>query len=214
MLVYGSSMSPFVRKVLAFCVEKGIEVETKPVGLGSTDEGFVAASPFGKMPALVDGDYALADSSAILHYLEAKVPEPALIPSEPQARGRAIWFEEFADTILSACAGKMFFNRVVAPLFLKRDGDREMADRAEREELPPILDYLEGQIGDREFLVGDRLSVADIAVASTLANLDHAGFPQLAKRWPAIARYQNSILGGPSFAPLLARERAYFERVR
>jgi glutathione S-transferase len=207
-------MSPFVRKVLAFCAEKGLDVESKPVGIGSNDEGFRAASPFGKMPALLDGDFALADSSAIIHYLEAKYPDPPLIPREPEDRGRVIWFEEFADTILSNCGGKMFFNRVVAPVFLKQDGDNQAADRAEREELPPILDYLERQLAGRDYLIGGRLSVADIAVAASLANLEHAGCAPLAERWPEVARFQAAMLARDSFAPLLARERAYFERLR
>ena len=50
MILYGSSMSPYVRKVLAFAAEKGIELEHKPLGLGSDDPSFRAASPFGKSP--------------------------------------------------------------------------------------------------------------------------------------------------------------------
>ena len=101
------------------------------------------------MPALLDGDFCLADSSAIIHYLDAKYPEPALIPAEPRARGRTIWFDEFADTILFGCGQKMFFNRVVAPIFLKRPGDEAAAEAAERDELPPILDYLETVVAGR-----------------------------------------------------------------
>ena len=166
MILYGSTMSPFVRKVVAFAAEKEIALELKPVGLGDPDPGFAAASPFSKMPALDDDGYVLADSSAICHYLEAKHPEPALIPAEPKARGRTIWFDEFADTILFACGGTMFFNRIVAPRFLRRDGDLAAADKAERETLPPLLDYLEGVIPESGFLVGDRLTLADLAVAS------------------------------------------------
>ena len=87
MIVYGSSLSPFVRKVLAYASEKGIDVEVKPTALGDADSDFRAASPFGKMPGFSDGDFQLADSSAIIHYLEAKQPEPNLIPTEPKARG-------------------------------------------------------------------------------------------------------------------------------
>ncbi len=125
MILYGSSLSPFVRKVLAFAGEKGIEIELKPTGDAPGQPGaeFLAASPLRKMPALVDGDYRLADSSAIIQYLEALHPEPNLIPAEPRARGRAIWFEEYGDTILMGCGGKIFFNRVVAPRFLRRPGD-------------------------------------------------------------------------------------------
>jgi glutathione S-transferase len=87
MILYGSSLSPFVRKVLAFAAEKGIEVELRPTGSapGQPSEEFIDASPAGKMPALRDGDFTLADSSAIAHYFEALKPEPQLIPSEPQA---------------------------------------------------------------------------------------------------------------------------------
>jgi len=115
MIVYGSSLSPFVRKVLAFAAEKGIELEVRPIGIGNQDPEFREASPFGKMPGFRDGDFAISDSTAIVTYLEAIKPDPALIPAEPKARARAIWYEEFSDTLLMSCGGKMFFNRVVAP---------------------------------------------------------------------------------------------------
>ena len=81
MIVYGSSLSPYVRKVLVFAAEKGVEVEVKPVGIGSDDAEFKAASPFGKIPALRDGDFAVSDSSAIIAYLDALHPEPT--PPQP-----------------------------------------------------------------------------------------------------------------------------------
>lgn len=214
MIVYGSSMSPFVRKVLAFANEKGIDVQSRPTGMNDPDPEFRAASPLGKMPALVDGDYRLADSSAIIHYLEAKHPEPALIPAEPEARGRVIWFEEFADTILASCGAKMFFNRVVAPLFLKREGDLAAADQAQREELPKLLDYLETVVPEDGFLVGDRLTLADIAVASPLANLSHVNVTIDPERHRRTAAFAERILGRPCFAPLVARERAFLKRAR
>lgn len=212
MILFGSSMSPYVRKVLAFASEKGIELESRPVGIGDPDPQFRAASPFGKMPALVDGEFGLADSSAIVHYLEALQPEPALIPMEPRARGQVIWFEEFADTILMGCGGKMFFNRVVAPLFLRREGDLQVAAIAEREELPPILAYLEKVVPAEGFLVGDGLTLADLAVASPLANFGHMNVGIDGARFPRTKAFAERILGRPSFAPLLARERAFLQR--
>lgn len=214
MILYGSSMSPFVRKVLAFAAEKGIELESRPIGIGDATPEFRQASPFGKMPALVDGDYGLADSSAIIHYLEALHPEPALIPAEPRARGRVIWFDEFADTILMGCGAKMFFNRVVAPLFLKREGDAGVADKAEHEELPPILAYLERVIPGTGFLVGDELTLADLAVASPLANLGHMAVDIDQERFPRTAAFAQRILSRPCFAELVGRERAFLERAR
>jgi len=142
MIIYGSSLSPFVRKVLAFADEKGVEVELQGTGFPNHSAEFLEASPFRKMPAMRDGDYTLADSSAIIHYIEAKHPEPALIPADAQLRGKTIWFEEFADTLLFSCGAKIFFNRIVAPRFMGRPGDLEAAEQAELNELPPILEYL------------------------------------------------------------------------
>jgi glutathione S-transferase len=211
MILYGSSLSPYARKVIAFAAEKGIELEVKPTGAGpgQPSEEFLQASPFRKMPAFRDGDYTLADSSAIIHYLEAKHPEPALIPSDPELRGKTIWYEEFADTVLTSCGAKMFLNRVVLPRFMGRPGDEATADTAEREELPPILDYLERVVPDAgSYLVGGRLTLADIAVASPFANLTHLGCERDAARHRRTYAYVDSILARPSFAPLIERETA------
>jgi len=215
MILYGSSLSPFVRKVLAFAGEKGLELDVRPVGIGDQNPEFRAASPFGKMPALVDGDFRLSDSSAIIHYIEAKNPEPPLIPADPRLRGECIWFEEFADTILASCGAKMFFNRVVAPVFLKRSGDLAAADAAEANELPPILDYVERIVPEGEgFLVGDALTLADIAVANPFANLEHLKVAMPADRYPRTNAYVGRILARPSFARWIEREKALFAKLR
>jgi glutathione S-transferase len=205
-------MSPYVRKVLAYAAERGIELDSRPIKLADPDPEFRAASPFGKMPALVDGDYGLSDSSAIIHYLEAQHPYGGLIPSEAKARGRVIWWEEFADTILMGCLQKLFFNRVVAPLFLKREGRADVADAAERDELPPIIDFLERIVPEAGFLVGDELTLADLAVASPLANLEHMGMTINADRHPKLKIYVQRILQRPSFAQFLDRERQFLRK--
>ena len=212
MIVYGSSISPFVRKVLAFAAEKGIEIELKPSGLGSKDPEFLEASPFGKMPGFRDGDFAISDSTAIITYLEAVKPEPNLIPVEPRARARAIWFDEYADTILFACGGKMFFNRMVAPRFLGQPGDEEVAAKAECEELPPLLDYLEGVIPASGWLVEDRLTLADISVASPFANFRHLDVAIDPARHPKLLAYVEKVLARPSFAPMIEQEARFLER--
>ena len=212
MLLYGSSFSPYVRKTMAYAAEKGIALEVKPTGLGATDPAFVEASPFRKMPAFRDGDFAICDSTAIITYLEAKFPEPPLLPAEPKSRARTIWYEEFADTILIGCGGKMFFNRFVSPRFLGRPGDDAVADKAEKEELPPILDYLESVIPDSGFLVDDRLTLADVAVASPFVNLIHLGISPDPERLPKTAAYVDKILARPSFAPIVAAEKAFAAR--
>jgi glutathione S-transferase len=214
MIVYGSSMSPYVRKVLVFGAEKGLELENKPIGIGSDDPAFKAASPFGKIPALEDGDFRIADSSAIIAYLDALRPEPNLIPAEARARARCVWWDEFADTLLMDCGRALFFNRVVAPMFLGRQGDLAAADRAERELLPPLLDYLEGQVPDAGgYLVEDRFTLADIAVASPFVNLvRHLGVDMA--RWPRTMAWVAAIHERPSLKLWIDREVRFFEKAR
>ncbi len=207
MIVYGSTLSPFVRKVMAYGAEKGLTLTLKPTGLGGGGPEFEAASPFRKMPGFrdPDADFAISDSTAIVAYLEAKYPEPNLIPTEPRARARCVWYEEFADTIVMAAGGKIFFNRIVAPKFLKQPGDQAMADKAEAEELPPVLDYLETIAPMNGFLIEDRLTLADIAVASPFANFGHVGLDLT--RWPKAMAYVGAILARPSFAGMVEQER-------
>jgi glutathione S-transferase len=210
MIVYGSSLSPFVRKVLVFGAEKGLELELKPMALGADDPEFLEASPFKKMPGFRDGDFAISDSSAIITYLEAIKPDPNLIPMEARARARTIWYDEFADTIFFDCGRKMFFNRIVAPRFLKREGDAAAAEAAETQELPPMLDYLERVIPDSGYLVEDRLTLADIAVASPFVNLQHLGVG--AGERPRLKAYVEHILARPSFRHWSEREAAFLAR--
>ena len=214
MIVYGSTLSPYVRKVMAFAAEKGIDLELVSASPGGSDPDFRAASPFGKMPALKDGDYTLPDSSAIIHYLDALRPEPALIPTDPWLRGKTIWHEEFADTILVACGAKIFFNLIVAPRFLGREGDIEAARQAELNDLPPILDYLERTVPESGgYLVGDRLTLADIAVASPFANFRHTKTNVDPDRYPRTVAYVDAILARPSFAPWIERETQMLAKV-
>lgn len=213
MIIFGSTLSPFVRKVVAFASEKGLDFELKPRGLGDPDPEFVAASPFRKMPAIRDGDFTLCDSTAICHYLDAQYPERPMIPAEPKARGRTVWYDEFADTILFACGQKVFFNRVVAPRFLNRPGDEAAAEAALRDELPPILDYLEQVVpNDSGYLVGDSLTLADLAVASPFANFLHLNVELDPGKYPRTRAYTERILARPSFRPLVEKEAAFLER--
>jgi glutathione S-transferase len=155
----------------------------------------------------------LADSSAIIQFLEAKLPDPALIPAEPRLRGKTIWFEEFADTVACAAVGKIFFNRVVAPRFLGREGDLEAAAACERDDLPPMLDYLEKVVpADDGFLVGDTLTLADIAVASPFANFQHCNVNVDPDRYPRTLAYVQRILARPSFSQWVERERAFLTK--
>ena len=211
MILYGSPLSPFVRKTLAYGAEKGLTFEHKPVGFTSKDPGFLEASPFSKIPGFSDGDFSISDSTAIITYLEAKHPEPPLIPAEPRSRARVIWYEEFADTILVGKLAPIFFQRVVTRL-IGQEPNHDLADKLEREEFPPLMDYMERIAPPSGFLVDDRLTLADIAVASVFVNMDHAKVDRLAGRYPRAVAYIDSILARPSFAPTIAAEKAMLSR--
>ncbi|MFL6775674.1 MAG: glutathione S-transferase family protein [Sphingomicrobium sp.] len=209
MIVFGSSLSPYVRKVLACAAEKGVEVDLQPTGFPNHSADFLEASPFRKMPAMRDGDFTLADSSAIIHYLEAKRPDPPLIPADPQLRGKTIWYDEFADTILVSCGAKIFFNRIVAPRFMGIPGDEDAAAQAELNDLPPILDYLERTVPQESgYLVGSKLTLADIAVAGPFANFRHTNTRVDPARYPRTVAYVERILARPSLAQWIERETA------
>jgi len=205
MILHGASVSPFVRKVLVYAAEKGLALENRPTGIGPKTPEFMALSPFGKIPAFEDGDYGLCDSTAIISYLEALHPAPELIPSAPRARGRAIWYEEFADTIMFAQLAPIFFNRVLAPL-LGMPADTEVADKGAAEHWPKLADYLESVIPASGFLVEDRLTIADIAVASPLVNGAYAGLMPDAATHPRLHGYAHAIIGRPSFADAIAQD--------
>jgi glutathione S-transferase len=198
MIVYGTSLSPFTRKALVFVGEKGLPFEHRPVRPHDAAAEFRAASPLGKIPALIDGSYRLADSSAICHYLERKYPSPALFPTSADELGRMVWLEEFSDTVLTPTAGKVFFQLRVRPMVLKEEPDMAIVDQALTKELPPLLDYLEQQI-DGPFLVGGRLTLADIAIHCIFVNLKIAGHPLDAARWPRLGGYLAALLARPAF---------------
>lgn len=208
MIVFGSTLSPYVRKVMVFGAEKGLELELKAAGMGHGGPEFAAASPFGKMPGFKDGDFRIADSTAIVTYLEAKFPEPNLIPLAPEARARTIWFDELADTLMMAAGGEIFGQRFVRPRVLKQECDHAAADAAERDLLPPLLDYLEKTIPESGFLVEDRLTLADIAVASPFATLGCIGVRTCPERYPRTAAWVAAMHARPSFAAIIVKDQA------
>jgi glutathione S-transferase len=206
MILFGSSVSPFARKVLMFAAEKGIALENKPVGPHADDAQFRAASPTGKIPAFQDGDYTLADSTAIIAYLEAKHPANPLIPLEPKARGKAVWFEEYADTVMFPVLTVIFMNRVLLPL-RKAGGDAAKADEFEAKQVPPLFAYLESVLPAQGFLVGNSLSIGDIAVTCMLVNAAHSSILADAAKYPKLAAYYARLAARPSVSGFIAAER-------
>lgn len=207
MKVFGGIISPYVRKVCLVASEKCIDFELVPLTPWRDDPTLAAVSPFGKIPAIRDGDFTLADSSAIVAYLDAKHPGNPMIPAEPRARGTAIWFDEFADTILAGAGLRILFNRFVGPKFLKIEGDEAEARRGEAE-LPRIFDYLESVTPEAGWLAGESFSLADIAVASVFRSLAYVGIAPDSASHPRTAAWYACIRERPAWLGIAAIEDA------
>jgi len=209
-IIHGVNASPFVRKTRVFLIEKGIDYELEPVMPGAVSDAFRKISPLGKIPVYEDGDLTLPDSSAICAYLERLHPDPPLLPSNARALGMALWYEEYADTRLVDVTTPVFFQRFVQVKIYKQSCNEEVVQNAINELAPPAFDYLESQLSDSGWIVGDAFSLADIAIASPFVNLQHAGEGIDAKRWPRLSAYIARILARPSYAVLVEEERAAF----
>ena len=203
--VFGALFSPFVRKVHVVAEEKGIAVQSLPGNGPAASADFLSASPFRKIPAMKHGDYLLADSTAIAMYLDALQPAPALYPAEPKARGRAVFFEEFADTVLAAAGGKVVFNRVVKPRLLKLECDEEAVSQG-LAELVPLMAWFEGQVPEAGWLVGEAFSIADISVASVFTTLTYGGVVVDVATQPRLAAWLARVQARAPWQAVAARE--------
>ncbi len=208
--ILGANVSPFVRKCRALCAEKNISYEYEAVSPFNAPAGYRDISPLGKIPAFLDGDKALADSSVICQYLERCNPTPALYPSDNYAFARALWFEEFMDSGFIPVAGPQVFRPLLlTPMMSKQPLTKETKAEAMKvveNSLYPLWDYLEKEIGNQQFFVEDRFSIADIAIATGHVNLRHAAVEPSAARWPKVAAFLARVYARPSFAALLAEE--------
>jgi len=218
LMVYGSTISPFVRKVRVVLAEKGLEYKIDPVNPFAPPPEFLAISPLKRIPAFRDTDLPepnhLSDSSVICDYLEHKFPTPALYPSDPYQRARALWYEEYADSILAqTVGGGLFFERVVKRI-MKGQPDESVCQTTLTQKLPPLFDYLEKEIGDKQFFAGGAFSIADIAVATMIVNFEHAGEAIDAARWPKLAAFTKRVHERPSFKACIDEERPYIQHVR
>ena len=210
LIVYGANLSPFVRKVRVALAEKGLEYKLDQVSPFAPPPEFLAISPLKRIPAFRDTDLpepnSLADSSIICDYLEHKFPKPALYPTDPYLRARALWFEEYADSAVAQAVGTgLFFERIVKKI-MRREPDEGVCQATLTEKLPPLFDYLEKEIGDREFLVGGQFSIADIAVGTMFVNFAHCGEAVDAARWPKLAAFVKRLHARPSFKALVDEE--------
>ena len=211
--LYGASLSPFVRKVRVVLAEKGLPYEQVQIDPFRPPADYREMSPFGRIPALRDGDKVLADSGVICTYLEAQYPETAITYSDPYLKARVQWFEKFGDYELAPVVTfGVFGNRVLMKL-LRKPCDEDTVRKCVAEKMPPLMDYLEANAPETGFIVGDRFTVADIAITTHFINFNLGGEQLDAARWPKSAAYIQRINSRPTVAPLAEQEQGLVKKL-
>jgi glutathione S-transferase len=168
LILYDHPLSPYAQKVKIALREKGIPFEARlPNGVGSGGAGgeFAVASPRGEVPALVDGETRIFDSTIILEYLEDRWPMPKLLPADPAERARVRMIEEVMDThfepINWGLAEIVWFRRA-------EGGLAETLRANARMQTEGYFAWLERQLDGREWFNGDAFGWGDLAVVPYL----------------------------------------------
>ncbi len=205
--IIGSYLSPYVRKALVVLDLKGVPYEIDPIIPFLGDERFSRLSPVRRIPVLIDDRVTLADSTVICEYLDDRHPEPALRPADPAARARGRWFEEYADTRMGDVFIWQLFNQVaINPFVWGKPTDQEALARTLAEDIPQVLDYLEGELPAEGFFFGAEPMIADVAIATFFRNAAFARFTIDATRWSRTAGFVSRVLGLESFRRLMPFE--------
>jgi glutathione S-transferase len=206
LLIIGSYLSPYVRKVLVCLEIKGIAYEVDHLVPFFGDDRFSRLSPLRRIPVLVDGDLVLTDSSVICQYLEDLQPTPSLLPADIRDRARARWLEEYADTRMGDVFIWQYFNQIaIRPSVWGEKGDRALVDKTLAEDIPAVLDYLEAEAPADGFRFG-AMGLADIAPACFFRNAGWVRFQIDAGRWPRAAAWMARTLASAPFVKLAALE--------
>ncbi len=214
MIIHGSGLSPFTRKVVLSAMEKHIPFERCDLNPYAPPEDFESLNPLKRIPIIQDGEFTLADSSAISGYFEAKYSQaPALFPTEPMTYGYALWIEEYADTALFTEISEGVFRPIFINQFLGKAIDQMKVDAALSEKLPPHLHYLENQLAGRTWFAGDGLTVADLSVYSQMVSLLHARHLPSSDSYPHLMAHFKRIQTRPSADQLYRSESAYLGKM-
>jgi glutathione S-transferase len=212
--VYGSSLSPFVRKVLLTIEFKALPYEQILVAPGRYPSNWAQISPLGKMPVLEHDGFTVPDSSVICRYLDEVFPARSIYPAEARARATACWLEEYGDTRLVETVAPFFLERVVKPVIFKQPTDEARLAALMKDAVPPVLGWVETTVPTSGHLLGPTLTIADLAIASPFLTAQVAGFTPDANRYPKITSYLARLADTPLFARRLEKQNAEVAALR
>jgi glutathione S-transferase len=231
-LLYDLTDSPFCMKARICLQLKGVPFRRVTRTVDRLPE-LRRLNPLGKVPVLVQGDEVVVDSSAIVRWLEARYPEPALLPSDPGARAYCDLVEEWADEALYFVVGGFKWlnpaNRAAAlsstleelgggllgPIHARRHVRREARRYLAWGYGPEALGGLEQRMRDnlatletlldqRAFLLGRQGTVADVAVFAQLVRLRGTVEGRLLDDVPRVVRWLERMEQNPAVAAALA----------
>ncbi len=210
--LHGVPLSVHTRKVIVVAILKKMDYKLEvviPVIPDSPPPNWSRLSPTGLIPVLQDGDYTLADSNAICLYLEKKQPSPPILPSDIRDYGRALWFDAYAGgTLFRHVVHPLFVQTVVRPNIRKESTDKAVIDDVLNNVQPKILNYLESQISGK-FLVGNTMTLADIAIVSNFIVYQYIGYKLDAAKYPKLVRYIKDIAATDAYRKALDDEKPF-----
>jgi len=173
--LYDFPSSPNCLKVRAVAYELDLRLELTTVNIfrGETEApGFRALNPNGLVPVLVERDFVLWESNAIITYLAATHPTPSLLSTDARERADVDRWLQWQCAHLSPAISRIAFERTVKPT-TGRATDAPAAASARRD-LARHCATLEASLADAEY-IAKRLTVADFAVACVLHTSEMVG---------------------------------------
>jgi len=195
--IYGTGMSRASRCFWA-AIELGIDFEQVPVHFGEAKAPeYLSVNPNGRVPALVDGDVVLFESMAINLYL-AKKAGGDLAPKSLAEEGEVLKWSFWAVTECEEAANTILFHRFLLP---EANRDEGLAKEAEATLMRP-LEILDAALAGKDYLVGNRFTIADLNVASVIS-WAKAGRMSL-EPFPNVGRWLRACLRRPAQKAALA----------
>ncbi|HKU38524.1 MAG TPA: glutathione S-transferase family protein [Polyangiales bacterium] len=179
MKLYVNLLSPNVRRVRLTAAVLGLQLEEKTVDFTKGEHKspeYLALNPNGAVPTLVDGDFVLTESRAIMQYLASKKPEADLLPRDERARADVIRWQFWDAVHFSAHVGTLVFQRMLKPMFGMGDPDAAKIEEA-LSNLRRFGAVLNDHLDGKPFVVGSALTLADLTLASTLMYTKQADVP-------------------------------------
>jgi glutathione S-transferase len=193
--LYWHPFSVMPRRVHITLREKGLGYEEVivdlPGGALRTPE-FRRLNPFSQVPVLEDGGLVLAESIAILEYLEERYPEPALLPSDPVQRALARqWMLWSSDYLFPA------WKLWMEPRLGAGGGDAAAQQSRGHEAMAAHFDVLDARLRGRDWLAG-AYSLADVCYAPFVTTLEFCGLTDLLANRPAVQAWVTRLAARPA----------------